>query len=252
MDKTMLGMLSSDAQSGYYYNSDKIINIPIGILTGFGTVLLPRITALVSEGKKEEADKLFLKSIEMIMFSSVAVAVGIASIAEEFVPVFFGGGYDECVNLIKYLAPVLIIKGLSLIIRSEYLVPRNKDLSYIKSVVSGALVNLVINVLLIPRYGALGAAVGTLVAEITACMWQYLDIRKELNCFPQIAKGLAYVIISLIMFIGVRIISRITREFGTIIQLVIEIIIGAILYIVICYIYWKVSKNDMMEYIRRK
>lgn len=54
MDKTMLGVLSTYKQVGYYYNADKIINIPIGILTGVGTVMLPRMTALNKEGKLKE------------------------------------------------------------------------------------------------------------------------------------------------------------------------------------------------------
>ena len=39
MDKTMLGILSTTTESGYYYNADKVVNIPLGILVGIGTVI---------------------------------------------------------------------------------------------------------------------------------------------------------------------------------------------------------------------
>lgn len=90
MDKTMLGLLSTYKQVGYYYNADKIINIPIGILTGVGTVMLPRMTSLNKEGKLEEARKLFLLSIELIIVVAVAMACGISAISKEFTPFFFG------------------------------------------------------------------------------------------------------------------------------------------------------------------
>ena len=54
MDKTMLGILSSYTETGYYYNADKIINIPMGIITGLGIVSLPRISAIISEKKIDE------------------------------------------------------------------------------------------------------------------------------------------------------------------------------------------------------
>ena len=62
MDKTMLGLLSTYKQVGYYYNADKIINIPIGILTGVGTVMLPRMTSLNKEGKLDEQEWEMMKT----------------------------------------------------------------------------------------------------------------------------------------------------------------------------------------------
>lgn len=64
MDKTMLGLLSTYEQTGYYYNSDKVINIPLCIINGVGTVMLPRMTSLYNLGRKEEGNKLFLISLE--------------------------------------------------------------------------------------------------------------------------------------------------------------------------------------------
>ena len=51
MDKTMLGILSSYEQSGFYYNVDKIINIPLCVINGIGTVMLPRMTNLYNANK---------------------------------------------------------------------------------------------------------------------------------------------------------------------------------------------------------
>ena len=54
MDKTMLGILSTYLQSGYYYNVDKVVNIPLGIIVGIGTVMLPRMSNLLSSNHYKE------------------------------------------------------------------------------------------------------------------------------------------------------------------------------------------------------
>ena len=97
MDKTMLGILSSYEQVGFYYNADKIINIPIGVIGGVGTVMLPRMSALFADNRAEDIKKYFLTSIEGIIISAAAMAFGIAAISKEFTPVFFGEGFEPCV-----------------------------------------------------------------------------------------------------------------------------------------------------------
>ena len=67
MDKTMLGILSDYEQVGYYYNADKIINIPIGIISGIGTVMLPRMTMLIKGRNNDEALNLFSLSFDNLL-----------------------------------------------------------------------------------------------------------------------------------------------------------------------------------------
>ena len=97
IDKTMLGILSTYDQVGYYYNADKVVNIPLGIIAGFGTVSLPRIVSLIATKKYDESKKLVAKSISLIMFLCSAIVFGIITIVKHFVPLFFGAGFDDCI-----------------------------------------------------------------------------------------------------------------------------------------------------------
>ena len=250
MDKTMLGLLSTYKQVGYYYNADKIINIPIGILTGVGTVMLPRMTSLNKEGKLEEARKLFLLSIELIIVVAVSMACGISAISKEFTPFFFGKGYDECIRLIIALSPVLVIKGLSEIARMQYLIPNHKEKIFIESVFCGAGVNFVANWFLISRLGALGAVIGTLVAELVSCVWQYIKMNKYISCLTTIFKSMIYVVFGVIMFTIVRVVALCFN--GGIVALFFEVLAGIITYAVICLIYWKVTKNKIVGLVIKK
>lgn len=165
MDKTMLGKMSTFEQTGYYYNSDKVINIPISIVNGIGTVMLPRMSALSEAGKEKDSAKIFFISVELITMISVAMAAGMAAISKEFTPIFFGDGFEPCIDLIIWLSPVLIIKSLSQTSRMQFLVPNHHEDIFIQSVLVGAILNFVVNFLLISRMGAMGAVIGTTVAE---------------------------------------------------------------------------------------
>ena len=242
MDKTMLGLLSTYKQVGYYYNADKIINIPIGILIGIGTVMLPRMTALNSNGLINEAKKLFLLSIELIVAVSSAMACGIFAISVEFTPLFFGSGYDECIRVIMMLSPILVIKGLSLVVRMQYLIPNQKEKIW------GAGINLIVNLLLIVRLGALGAAIGTMAAELVSCFWQYKKINKYISCSSVIYKSMVYVLFGVVMIIVVRIVARIFC--GGIVALVFEILTGVVVYSLLCIGYWKLTKNKILSVIK--
>ena len=242
MDKTMLGALSSYTQSGYYYNADKVINIPIGLLTGVGTVMLPRMSALAGDNKKTELNAMFNTSIRGIGLVSAAMCCGIAAIAKEFTPFFFGPGYDDCIILIISLAPVLFVKGLSLISRNLYLIPNKMENKLTASVVAGAIVNLIVNAVLIPPMGALGAVIGTLVAEIVSCLWQYVSLIREVKCLKSLISCLGYFAMGVAMFFGVRFVAD--HIFASnLVKILLEIVSGVLIYSILCLILWTVTRN---------
>ena len=244
MDKTMLGLLSDYNQSGYYYNADKVVNIPVSIITGISTVMLPRISNMIAQGKDNEAKQLFCISLEGTILVASAIAFGIAAIAKEFIPLFFGSGFDDCIILTILLSPVLVIKAFSFTVRNQFLIPYRMERDFTFSVILGAVVNLIINLLFIPRYGGLGAVIGTVIAELVACFWQCWSIKKRISFRRTILHSFAYIIIGTLMLFAVRAIALL--PFGSVVvSLVIEVLIGATTFISLVLLYWKFTKNNM-------
>lgn len=247
MDKTMLGILSSYEQNGFYYNADKLINIPLCIINGIGTVMLPRMTALYNSDQNKEANELLIISLEGVGLVSIAMACGIAAISNEFVPFFFGSGYEPCILLTVVLSPVLIIKGFTNTLRTQYLVPLKMEKYYISSVLSGAITNLGCNLLLIPRLGALGAVLGTLVAEFVACVIQFVIIRKNFDFKSCLKSCFVYLCAGLLMVVLVRAVSHISVNI--ILKILIEIVIGGIIFILVAGIFVYKSRRKVFEEI---
>lgn len=246
MDKTMLNMLSDDANSGYYYNADKLINIPLQLITGMSAVMLPRVAnTLQTEGSKKVV-VLLTKSAELTLFLTCSIAFGIGAISDCFVPFFFGKGYEPCIILIKVFVPVLIIKALSDFVRTQYLIPTGKDQLYTVAVLGGAISNIIVNYVMILRLGALGAVIGTLVAELIVLIIQTLGIRKELSLKNIIGKNYVYILFGIIMFAVVTMISTHILVAG-VLKVGLLIIVGALLYMTLCILYWTINKQSIFS-----
>lgn len=244
MDKTMLDMLSVETEVGYYYAVDKIVYIPLGVIMAISTVMLTRMSYVLNNESQEKAKQLLEKSVELVLFITSAVTFGIAAISKEFIPMFFGPGYEPCVVLMYWILPVLLIKAMSDLVRTQYLIPAKKDNLFTKAVFCGAGTNIIVNGLLIPSLGAKGAVIGTLVAETVVLIVQSAGCYKEV-AFPQMfLKQTPYIISGIIMLLCVRLFADDVRVSSVLLKLLLMVFIGAISYLVICGLLWLVRKND--------
>lgn len=246
MDKTMLGALSTYEQSGFYYNSDKVVQIPCLVINGIATVMLPRMSYLLSDGKQKEADELLATTLEGVAALSVAIFCGIAAVANEFIPIFFGRGYESCILITIVFTPIILIKGFAVIVRTQYLIPMKMEKEFTKSVIGGAVVNLIMNLILIPQYGALGAAIATVIAELVACVMQFFSLRgRHLGIGRLLCKTVLYALIGVFMIGIVRLVSLL--QLPNMIKLILEIVSGACCYGLLCLLYWAKTSNHFFE-----
>lgn len=250
MDKIMLGWMSTFSQNGYYENTERIINIPFGVITALGTVMLPRMSSLYSEGNNKQTKKYLELSMEFVTFLGSAMTFGIASIAPEFSPIFFGNGYDGVEMLIILISPTILIKAWANVIRTQYLIPLHYDKVYVVSVCLGAVVNLIVNTILIPKYAAVGAVIGTIFAEFVVMIYQTAFVAKYLTVFKYLKQGGYYVLMGSAMFVVVRIIANMVRL--NVIGLILETCVGAIAYIVLCFPYVYVRHRDTLRKMLRR
>ena len=88
MDKIMLGLMSNMREVGYYESSERVINLPMAFITALGTVMMPRISKMISSNHEEKSGEYLQKSIEFVMFLSSTICFGMIAVADEFVPIF--------------------------------------------------------------------------------------------------------------------------------------------------------------------
>ncbi len=229
LDRTMLGRIIQDkTEVGYYTQSQKIIKILLVVVTALGTVMLPRIASKFSK-KDTKAIKMYIeKSFNMLFLIAFPLVLGIIGVKEEFVPLFFGEGYDRCKLLMSVLCPIILFIGLSNVIGMQYLLPTKQQKKFTTSVTIGAIINFIINLLLIPNYGALGASIGTVVAELCVTLYQIIVTTKEINYIKIIKLSFKYLLSALVMFL---VIFKISLD-SMFITIILKIGIGSIVYFI--------------------
>lgn len=228
MDKIMLGLMTDTAQVGFYESSERVISIPTALVTALGTVMLPRMSNLRT--KKTDSEGIIYKSILFAMLLSSSMSFGIMAVSKTFVPLFYGPGYDLCIPLYLVLLPSCLFFAFGNVIRTQYLLPNEYDSIYVKSAFLGAGVNIVINLILIPRLGAVGAAIGTLVAEMVVCSYQALKIRSKINIKKYVFRSIPFVISGIIMFLVIYNLEL--PIYSSVLKLFAEIVCGAVAYFV--------------------
>lgn len=239
IDKIMLGNISNLSEVGYYENAEKLTQIPIAMITALGTVMLPRISNLVSCNNFEESNRYMRQSVLFSVATTCSIGFGLMGISDSFVPFFFGNAFLRCIPLIHVLLPSCFFVGISNVIRTQFLIPLKKDSVYVKGIVFGTIVNFILNLFLLSKWGAMGAAFSTLLAEVIVFGYQCFKIRKKVHIFLYIRESIPLIILGVAMYIIVR--SCRFANLSGVILIIVQILIGATIYIFGCLVYYKVN-----------
>lgn len=243
MDKIMLGNMSSYDQVGFYNNAEKIINIPMGIITALGTVMLPRMSNIVANGDKKRVDDYIRISAKLVTLLSSAIAFGLMGVSSVLAPVFFGDEFIACGEIIRLLSVTVFFIAWANVIRTQYLIPNKRDSIYLTSTMVGAILNLIINWMLIPKYQANGAAFGTIVAEFSVMLVQMVAVKNELPMRKYIMSYSPILIIGLTMAV---LVDRIGIKLGVSIStLAIQILAGGFFFCIATIAYLRISNDEM-------
>lgn len=235
LDKTMLGIITkSSFQNGYYEQSLKISRIVLMLVTSLATVMVPRIGHHFEKKECNIVNDLMYQTYNFAWFVSFPLCFGLIGISDNFVPWFFGPGYESVSMLLKISGFIIIAIGISNITGIQYLVPTKREKLLTISVVSGAFVNFCLNLILIPKYQATGAMTASVLAEVVVTCVQLYCIRNELSVFRITSLLKKYAFASILMLLVLRIESKLF--ISSIINTLIMVVSGGLAYILVLII----------------
>lgn len=181
LDTIMLGFMKSDVDVGYYNAAVKIKSVLLGVVTSLGAVLLPRASYYIEHGLNDEFQIISKKAIEFVFLIALPLSIYFMIFAKEGVIFLSGSAYEGAIIPMQIIMPTLLWIGLTNIMGIQMLVPLGREKVVLYSEIAGALVDLVINLILIPRMASAGAAIGTLVAEIVVWIVQFIALRVDVT-----------------------------------------------------------------------
>lgn len=228
MDKIMLGYISGTTEVGYYESSERLLKVPLALVSSLGIVMLPRMSNLIGGKKKNVFYDLFEKSILFSMLMATSLGFRIMTVAKEFVPLFLGEGFDKCIMILYLLLPSCMFLAFGNVVQTQYLIPRKKDKVFITALFIGAVTNLILNLALISQIGAVGAAIGTLFAEMFVCIYETWGTRNDIDIKRMVIEASPFVVSGIVMFITVKEIYVNSLLF----TILVKVALGSVIYIV--------------------
>lgn len=229
LDKTMIGAITkSSFENGYYEQAIKLSKMVLTIVTALGTVMIPRIGYYYNQKQTDKVKDLMYRGYRFVWFLGIPLCFGLIMVSDNFVPWFFGPGYDQVSLLIKILSLLILAIGINNVTGMQYLIPTKRQNIFTFTVLLGAAINFTVNAFLIKLYGAVGAAIASITAETFIAIIQIIIVRKELHPIKILTVGIHYYISGFIMAIGLYMFVGFLKP--SIINTFIIIIVGAIIY----------------------
>ncbi|MFV5783818.1 polysaccharide biosynthesis C-terminal domain-containing protein [Pediococcus acidilactici] len=248
LNKTMLGSISGVRSAGYFEYSDRIVKIVLAIVTSIGTVMLPRMASVYANKDYKKLKGYMYTTGDFINFLSIPLMFGLAAIAPKFATWFMGEEFAITGNLMVVESAVIFLIGWGVMIGNQYLIPTNQTNKYTMAVSISALVNLILNVPLIYSIGVMGATIATVASEATSTGLQLFFIRKQIKITKLFYGAWKYFVAGAVMFLIVRYVNNYLNM--TIVTLTIQIIVGIIVYIVMCSLLRAPFLNVIMKFTK--
>lgn len=179
LDTVMLGFMDTDTTVGYYNAAVRIKNILVSIVTSLGMVLLPRASYYVEHKLWDQFRDISRKALNFTFAAATPMMLYFILFARDGIFLLSGEEYAGSILPMQLAMPTLLFIGISNILGIQILVPMGKETSVLWSIIAGAVVDLILNIALIPAFGASGAAAANMIAEGTVMVVQIVMLRKE-------------------------------------------------------------------------
>ncbi|MDG2960980.1 flippase [Bisgaard Taxon 10/6] len=174
----LLGFMQGSEEVGYYNAAYRIRDVMVSIVTSLGAVLLPRLSYYIENNMQDKFNDVVTKSMQFIFIISLPLVAFCILFARPSVLLLAGPAYEGAILPLQFLAIIIFIVGASNLTGIQMLIPLKKERYLCYSVVLAALINMVLNFMLIPTYGAVGAAISVAIAEGSILLFQIYILRQ--------------------------------------------------------------------------
>lgn len=181
LDTTMLGATCSDEIVGYYSYAMRTSKIVITILVAATTVLLPKLSSYFQREDKTAYKNLISKGLLFTIATSVPCSALLCIHADTVIQILYGADFQGAVTALRVLSLLIIPITLSTFLGVQVLCSANMEKKMLVAVSAGAIINIVLNTILIKNYQHNGAAVASILSEIVVALIEIVFVKKAMD-----------------------------------------------------------------------
>ena len=180
-----LGLVTDNVQVGYYTTAYKLYTVVLGFFSAFTSVMLPRMSALVSEEQTDRFKRLVSKSFSAMSMFSMPLILCSLVMAPQIVAVLAGPGYEGAVLPMRIIMPAVLFVGVAQVLALQILMPMQKEKVLLAASVAGAVVAVIVNMLSVKALQGIGSAIVLLCSEFVVTMVYVIYIyRNKIVALP--------------------------------------------------------------------
>ena len=248
-DVTMLGWYCGNYYIGIYEIAVKIYTVVKRILAAVYTVFVPRFSYYVGQGDTDSIKRMYTRLVSTLTLVVVPAAVGLIFISEKVILIMGGKEYIEAVPVLQILSVGLIGAVFGGEITYCLNIPLSREKNNIKATSFSAAVNILLNIMLIPRFKQNGAAVTTVISEFCVfiyCICSFKDIKEYLD-FKKWRTALAHAAVGCVTVATVTVcVCYVTNN--TILHIILVLLFGMLLYFVELLL---LNDENVLEFIKK-
>ena len=231
LDVTMLTYMCRSENVGYYSNASKIVKIIANTITAIGAVLLPRLSLYFGNRDEKQIRKLISNFFDVITMFSLPCCIGIFLTADELIPVLFGASFLPAATTIRFLCPLAILLPLSGGIFAQILQTSGKEKDYLICVCTGAVVNVILNALLISRLQENGAALASVLTEFCVNIVMLMFSQKVIRISYISRDFITSLMSCVVLAVLVKMVNLYVPIHSNLLLLLVEVIVGVMGYL---------------------
>lgn len=251
VDRIMIPIITKDTLGvGFYDQAEKLIQIPMSIITVISTVMMPRLASEYKKGNLEKVNYYLIKTSKYMLMMSFPLMFGILTISEEFVPWYLGREFLPVIKALILLVPIILSNTILGLVGKQYFTAINELKILFFSYILTGVANIVLNIIFILKYNWYGSIFSTLISSYLCVFLQLIELKKRLKLNFLLKYSSRYCIYSFIMWCGIIFIRK--NLFEKRISFFYEIIIGIIIYIILLLINKDIYNFKIKERIKFK
>ena len=184
LDAVMLTAISGDTQTGYYSSALKIRLLLVSIVLSLGRALFPRISYEQTKGDQTHVYDLIRVTLHLALIMACYFAVFVFLYPKTVLNIFAGRKFLDASVALKWTVLCVPVIAASNIFTEQLYIAENKEKLVSKIIFSGAIIDMILNAVLMPEHGASGGAAATFITELFVlgcCI--FINFRDQINVF---------------------------------------------------------------------
>lgn len=180
-DTTVLGLISGEYYTGLYTAATKLYSVIKNLISAIVVVSIPRFSYYYSNGKTEEYHALLCRISKVLCLLAVPAAAGVFVLSEDIILLISGETYMEAASALRILSVAVVFVAASWVQSQCVLIPMKKEKWVLYTTAATAVLNVLLNLILVRKWQHNAAAFTTVIAEATVVLVYHFVIRRDVK-----------------------------------------------------------------------